>query len=209
MKVVIVDTGRSRTAAHVEGWRRDLGLVDGDEVALISWNHSRVALPLADHLVFGPTLDWTRREPKRAAVTGPRRELPAESSAARPSGSRLSQAAAWRWRRARRAAQQRVPALGRLDDLWTRNVAHLSNSSPRGQSVRSALGLKSDGVATDYAIAIARSADAAELAEWADVVVPYDVRSRKAAWMLTRNTTRPAIVLDMVSAKRVVAERRG
>ncbi|WP_040155489.1 hypothetical protein [Mobilicoccus massiliensis] len=205
MKVVVVDTGRSRTSAHVAAWRQQLGLEEHDELALISWNHARVPLPLADHLVFGPDLLWGRREPKRAAVTGQRR-VPA--AAPTPSRSRMQRALDWRIRRLRRACDRyTAPVMRRIPSKF-KVRGRIGNSSPWGQALRRLIGLQSDGVAMDYAIAVARSADAADLAEWADVVVPFDVRSRKAAWVLTRRTTHPAIMLDMVSAKRAVRERR-
>lgn len=205
MRIVIVDTGRSRTAAHVEKWRGQLGLTPEDDLALISWNHSRVALPLVDHIVFGPDLRWARREPVRPNITLPRRAAtPAQS----PPRSRVRRAAEWRLRRLRRALERRGEALPTAR-LGERMTGKIGNSSPWGQAVRGRLGLKSDGVATDYAIAVARSAQAAELAQWADVVVPFDVRSRKAAWVLSRRTTHPEVIVDMVSAARVIRQMRG
>ena len=73
MKVVLLDTGRGRNVASVDLWRTQLELEEGDELALISWNHPKLALPVVDQLVFGPTLQWNRPEPARPNVTLPLR----------------------------------------------------------------------------------------------------------------------------------------
>lgn len=207
MKVVLVDTGRSRAASNVEAWREQLDLVPSDEVALISWLPPKGALPVVDHLVFGPKLDWMRSEPQRPAVGGERRH--AESTSVwdlpRTHPRRLAGAAARRVRKVNDVAERRLqPVMRRVPGGMTSPWDLFSSTSPVARRVRRKAGVKSDGVATDYAIAVARSRDAADLVRWADLLVPVDPKSRKAAWALAKRVPGPEVPIDMNSAKRVV-----
>ncbi|GAB47076.1 hypothetical protein [Mobilicoccus pelagius] len=206
MRIVIVDTGRGRTPETVAGWREQLGLVEGDELAAVSWQHPRVALPLVEHLVFGPTLDWSRPEPVHPNITRPRLSR----------GVLRSPLAALPRTHPRRVLAAVGRRTGRLTRPVTRRVfartGHpldvVSSSAPLGQALRRRLAVKSDGVATDFSIAVARSQEAAALTTWADVLVPVDLRSRKAAWVLARRVAGPAVPSDVTAAARVVRELR-
>lgn len=212
MKVVLVDTGRGRNLASVELWRSQLQLEDGDDLALLSWNHPRVALPVVDQLVFGPTLDWGRPEPVRPNVTVPRRvpgPVGTTAHLSRTDPRRVAAALRRRTRRLTRAASRRLtPITRRLPQPLASPMSALSSSSPLGVRLRSALGVRSDGVPTDFAIAVARSAQAAELASWADVVVPFDARSRKAAWVLAKRVSTHEAPMDMTTAVKIIEARR-
>ncbi|MDO5628708.1 MAG: hypothetical protein Q4G43_10340 [Mobilicoccus sp.] len=210
MKVVLLDTGRGRTEESVELWRSQLELTDSDELALISWNHPKRALPVVDQLVFGPTFDGHRREPARPNVTLSRRIVvpgggTSTADLPRTDPRRLLAAARWRLRRLDRATA-RLQA--RTTDRLPHPLDALSGSSPLGQRARKALKVSSDGVATDFALAVARSAQAAELAAWADVLVPFDARSRKAAWVLAQRVEGPYVPSDVTSAKSLLASVR-
>lgn len=224
VKVVLVDTGRGRDAAWVEARRAQLGLDADDELALLSWNHPRGPLPVVDHLVFGPTLDWGRREPAVPSVTLPRRSSggPAAGGSGTGAGAgasaavaglpiwhprRLAHGARWRTRRLTRPVQRRMAPIGAraqaaMPDL-TPLTKHLS-SAELGGRIRARVGVSSDGVATDFAIAVVRSRQASDLAAWADVVVPFDVRSRKAAWVLARRVPGPDVPSDVDAAVRIL-----
>lgn len=215
VKVVLVDTGRGRDAAWVQARRADLRLEDGDELALLSWHHPRAALPVVDHLVLGPTLDWGRREPAHPSVTLPRRAPTAASHAVAGlpvwHPRRVVHAVQWRSRRLTRLSQptarQIADRLGRVVPDLTPLTSHLS-SAELGGRVRARLGVSSDGVATDFAIAAARSRETAALAAWADVLVPFDIRARKAAWVLARRVAGPDVPADVNAAVRCVRARR-
>ena len=198
MKVVLVDTGRSRAAANIETWREQLGLRSDDEVALISWLPPKEPLPVVDQMVFGPRLDWTRREPLRPAVGLPRRE---------PVGTPPS---LWDLprvhpRRLAAAMDRRLaPVMTRLPGGMTSPWDLLSSTSPIARRIRRRAGVKSDGVATDYALAVARSREAARLLAWADLAAPVDPKSRKATWVLAKRVPGPEVTIDLTSAARVV-----
>lgn len=209
MKVVLLDTGRGRNVASVDLWRTQLELEEGDELALISWNHPKLALPVVDQLVFGPTLQWNRPEPARPNVTLPRRRAGRYRSSAadlpRTDPRRLATSLAVRLRGADLAAVKRLaPVTDKILGPGGHPVNLLSGSTTLGAKVRERAGVTSDGVATDFALAVAHSNQAAELAAWADLIVPFDVRSRKAAWVLAKRVPGPAVPVDMNAAVRIV-----
>ncbi len=209
MKVVFVDTGRSRAASNVEAWRAQLGLEGADEVALVSWLPPKGALPVVDQMVFGPALDWRRREPRRPTVGLERREPLASPSSVwslpRAHPRRLAAAAERRLRTADAAVERRLlPVMKRLPGGMTSPWELLSSTSPVARRIRRKAGVKSDGIATDFAIAVARSRNVAGLIGWADLVVPIDPKSRKAAWILARRVPGPEVTVDLNSATRIV-----
>lgn len=203
MRVLLIDTGRSRGAANVETWRTQLGLVPQDDVALVSWLPPAEPLPVVDHMVFGPVLDCGRREPSRPAVGMPRRApLPTAPSVwhlSRANPRRLSAALGRRGRRLFDAFTARLPFP---------LTAQLRSSSRLGKAIRRRLGISSDGVATDFAIAVGWSRHVVSLARWADVMVPIDPKSRKAAWVLTRRVKGPDAAIDINSGTRVIRDLR-
>ena len=142
MKVVLLDTGRGRNVASVDLWRTQLELEERDELALISWNHPKLALPVVDQLVFGPTLQWNRPEPARPNVTLPRRRAGRYRSSAadlpRTDPRRLATSLAVRLRGADLAAAKRLaPVTDKILGPGGHPVNLLSGSTTLGAKVRS------------------------------------------------------------------------
>lgn len=117
--------------------------------------------------------------------------------------ARLKQAARWRLGKARRSARTLTRGVTRRGKNYVRH----SDSAPARLAKR-AVRLRGDGVATSFALSAMRSTDAAELFGGADVVVPVDARSQRAAWVLAQKIDGPDVVVTYPAAARVIAARR-
>lgn len=117
--------------------------------------------------------------------------------------ARLKQAARWRLGKARRNARTLTRGVTRRGKNYVRH----SDSAPARLAKR-AVRLRGDGVATSFALSAMRSTDAAELFGAADVVVPVDARSQRAAWVLAQKIDGPDVVVTYPAAARVIAARR-
>lgn len=110
--------------------------------------------------------------------------------------TRLRQAAKWRLNKARLlTTRARAKARRELKD---------SNAVP----VQVAARLASDGISVQFAAAAARSQHAKRVFGEADVVVPLDYRSQRAAWVLAQQVPGPDVIVGLPAASRVIAQRR-
>ncbi|WP_168583418.1 hypothetical protein [Gephyromycinifex aptenodytis] len=110
--------------------------------------------------------------------------------------ARLRQAAKWRVNKAR--------LLGKRAQSKLRRELKSSNAMP----VQVAARLASDGVSAQFAAAAARSRHAKRVFAEADVVVPLDYRSQRAAWVLAQQVPGPDVIVGLPAAARVIADRR-
>lgn len=76
------------------------------------------------------------------------------------------------------------------------------------RAVRSVLRLRGSGVPNEFALAVFGSKEAARLFAGADVVVPVDELSQRAAWVLARRVEGPDVVVTFHAATRVIERRR-
>lgn len=155
-------------------------------------------------VVATPEAPGTDRQPLDIAA-GPTPSGPPRSLAHLPvyHPRRVRQAVRWRSRRLRRrtvrlASRQLRRARGRRNEL-----RYLPSTA-----VSSALRLRSDGIAGEFALATVRSAAVADLVRTSDVVVPVDQRSLKTAWLLARRHRGPAVIATTAAAARAIALRR-
>lgn len=116
---------------------------------------------------------------------------------------RLRQAVRWRARRdlrrarrlgsrVRKRAQKRISQARHLPDRAARSLLHRSG----------------DGIAGGYVLATYGSRQVHDLFREADVVLPVDARSQKAAWLLARRHAGPEVLVTLPAAKRALDARR-
>lgn len=110
--------------------------------------------------------------------------------------TRLRQAAKWRLNKAR--------LLTKRARAKVRRELKNSNAGP----VQVAARLTGDGVSVQFAAAAARSQHAKRVIGEADVVVPLDYRSQRAAWVLAQQVPGPDVIVGLPAASRVIAQRR-
>lgn len=79
---------------------------------------------------------------------------------------------------------------------------------PASRAVRSVLRMHGSGIPNEFALAVAGSKDAARLFDDADVVVPVDDLTPRAAWLLAHRCPHPEVIHTFHAAKRVIAARR-
>lgn len=112
---------------------------------------------------------------------------------------RLAHGLRWRGNRLRRQTRRRYRR-GRAQ------VAAVGELPSR--AVRSVLRLRGSGVPNEFALAVWGSKEAARLFAGADVVVPVDELSQRAAWVLAQRVEGPDVVVTFHAATRVIARRR-
>jgi hypothetical protein len=116
---------------------------------------------------------------------------------------RLRQAVRWR-------ARRHVRRVGRLPSR-VRKRAHQRLSQVRGlpdRAARSLLQRRGDGIAGGYVLATLGSRQVRRLFADADVVLPVDARSQKAAWLLARRYAGPDVLVTLPAARRALDARR-
>ena len=75
-------------------------------------------------------------------------------------------------------------------------------------AVRTAFRRRGSGIPNEFAMSVLTSRRAARLFGGADVVVPVDALSTRAAWLLARREPRPDVIVTFQAAERVIAQRR-
>lgn len=108
---------------------------------------------------------------------------------------RLAHGLGWRLRRGRLLARRVSRSSAGLAEL----PSHV---------VRTAFRRRGSGIPNEFAVAVLTSRRAARLFGGADVVVPVDALSTRAAWLLARREPRPDVVVTFQAAERVIAQRR-
>lgn len=89
----------------------------------------------------------------------------------------------------------------------TRRAQHVTAHAP-SRAVRSLLRMRGSGLSNEFALAVARSRKAADLFAGADVVVPVDDISKRAAWVLAQREAGPHVVVTFHAAARRIAQVR-
>lgn len=150
--------------------------------------------PVAEHLVLDGEDFLGDEEFDDAVLARRRRNVTAAMPVYHP--TRLRQAAKWRVNKAR--------LFGRRGVNKVKRELKQSDLAP----VKAAQKVAGDGVAVQYALAASRSEHAKRLFAEADVVVPLDYRSQRAAWVLAQQVPGPDVIVGLPAASRVIAERR-
>lgn len=123
---------------------------------------------------------------------------------------RVRQAVRWRrkWaqRRASRFASRQVRRAKKLGS----GARHPGDAARRLPSTVVSTGLRhrKDRIAWEFALASVRSRTVNDMVGTADVLVPVDARSQRAAWLLARRHGGPDVVVTLAAAARAVAARR-
>lgn len=113
--------------------------------------------------------------------------------------TRLRKAALWRANRVRITARNGYRGVKRR--------VRASDSRP-ARVAQTLMGATSDGIATQFALSVARSDMAAEVFRGADLVMPMDSRSQRAAWVLAHRIDGPAVVVGFPAGIRALDARR-
>lgn len=123
---------------------------------------------------------------------------------------RLRQAARWRRRWAARRVSRFTSRQVRRARTVRASVVRPVDSVRRLPStvVSTALRDNKDRIAWEFALATTRSRSVNDLFGAADVVVPVDARSQRAAWLLARRHSGPEVVVTLPAAARAVAAHR-
>ncbi len=108
---------------------------------------------------------------------------------------RLAHGLGWRLRRGRLVARRVTRSSAGLTEL----PSHV---------VRTAFRRRGSGIPNEFAVSVLASRRAARLFGGADVVVPVDALSTRAAWLLARREPRPDVIVTFQAAERVIAQRR-
>ncbi|GGK67686.1 hypothetical protein [Ornithinimicrobium pekingense] len=116
---------------------------------------------------------------------------------------RVRQAVRWR----RKWAQRRASRFASRQVRRARSFADGSQHLP-STLVSSALRARKDAISWEYTLATTRSRTVNAAFATADVVVPVDQRSQKAAWLLARRHAGPDVIVTLPAAARAVAARR-
>jgi hypothetical protein len=74
--------------------------------------------------------------------------------------------------------------------------------------VSSSLRPRKDAISWEFTLAATSSRTVNAVFATADVVVPVDQRSQKAAWILARRHAAPEVIVTLPAAARAVASRR-
>lgn len=83
-----------------------------------------------------------------------------------------------------------------------------TGSNPVAKAAQTALATRNGSIATQFAIALARSSQAAALFREADLVFPVDARSQRGAWLLARANAGPDVMVGYAAAIRALERRR-
>lgn len=117
--------------------------------------------------------------------------------------SRLRQAVRWRRKRAQRRASRFASRQVRRARAFKDRNSHL----PSVAVSRSLRGRK-DAISWEFALAATGSRTVRQFFRTADVVVPVDGRSQKAAWLLARRYEGPHVVVTLPAAARLITLQR-
>jgi hypothetical protein len=140
--------------------------------------------------------------------------LPVDAPAAKGSATNLShlpvhhprrvrQALRWRRKWAQRRARRLVSRQVRRVRSLTDGTRHLPSTV-----VSSSLRPRKDAISWEFTLAATSSRTVNAVFATADVVVPVDQRSQKAAWILARRHAAPEVIVTLPAAARAVASRR-
>lgn len=83
-----------------------------------------------------------------------------------------------------------------------------TGSNPIAKAAQQALATRNGSISTQFAIALARSSEAAALFREADLVFPVDARSQRGAWLLARANEGPDVMVGYPAAIRALDRRR-
>lgn len=217
MRVVLFNAGRGTGADHVVELRRQLKLRDGDDLVWISHYLPAEPLPVARHLVLGPSLTRLavarevptapreRRHRKDHRHTGPepdRRHSPDESSS--PASRR-----SW----SRRTRDGGVYLVKGTRNVIRRNWRPLktklyASDNAAVNAVVDTVQLVVPRRAQRFGLAAYRSQSVVDEVNLADVVVASDSPSIPAVWLVGRKCPGPQLVVGPEAARRVIKRRR-
>lgn len=116
---------------------------------------------------------------------------------------RLRHAVTWRGRKALTHGRR---AVGKAKRAAKKDLK--VSDTPLAKAAQRAIATRNGSIATQFAIALARSPEAAELFRSADLVFPVDARSQRGAWMLARANAGPDVMVGYPAAIRALSARR-
>lgn len=219
MKILALTSLRGLRPATIQDFVEDLGLDDDDELALVSWHTASEPLPLLTHVAIGPRplISMSRLVPGDPATVPPHwtwggtlgatpagsvgdEEATTTGDAGLDSGPTASEPVPAAPASGLRAALTDPAALKRAL-LW--RVRKLKRGP--GRKIIAAL----PGRLQDtFALAALRSPHVRTLFADADVVVSMDVHTHRAAWLLARRHSGPAVQAGAPGGRVAIAERR-
>lgn len=135
-------------------------------------------------------------------VAGPKRTNAAHLKVAhlpRTDPARLKHALTWRVNKATKVGKRAVGSAKRRLK---------SGTNPVAKAAQQAIATRNGSIATQFAIALARSSEAAALFREADLVFPVDARSQRGAWLLARANEGPDVMVGYPAAIRALERRR-
>lgn len=116
---------------------------------------------------------------------------------------RLAHAVRWRGAKAIRMGRNTARTAKRRG----KHALKVGNN-PVAQAAQRAIATRNGSIATQFAVALARSEEAAALFAGADLVFPVDARSQRGAWLLARANTGPDVIVGYPAAIRALEKRR-
>lgn len=117
----------------------------------------------------------------------------------RTSPTRLKHAVTWRLKKAAKT--------GRGTARTVKRSLKVGNN-PVAKAAQQAMATRNGSISTQFAIALARSSEAAALFREADLVFPVDARSQRGAWLLARANAGPDVMVGYPAAIRALDRRR-
>lgn len=234
---MVIDTGRGNNAAQVGELREELELLPDDELVWLGFHLPKEPLPVARHLVVGPTLRHlaAARQCETAFATSPADDVhrsDMSDDAATEGASELPEEqldeqlpeTSWVHHEDEDGDEQAVsPAPTRERGVaylvkGTRNVlrrrwrplkTRLVTSDNRAvQTLVGGARALYPGADDRFGVAASRSRSVLEMAHGCEVVLAHDRRSIVAAWLIGRRVPDPDLVVGVPAARRVIAGRR-
>ena len=117
----------------------------------------------------------------------------------RTSPTRLKHAVTWRLKKAAKSGKGTARTVKRSLKV---------GNNPVAKAAQQAIATRNSSIATQFAIALARSSEAAALFREADLVFPVDARSQRGAWLLARANAGPDVMVGYPAAIRALDRRR-
>lgn len=113
--------------------------------------------------------------------------------------ARIKHAVTWRLKKATKTGKGAARAAKRSLKV---------GNNPVAKAAQQAIATRNGSIATQFAIALARSSEAAALFRSADLVFPVDARSQRGAWLLARANSGPDVMVGYPAAIRALERRR-